>query len=168
MSSLSSTRFAVAAFLVVAVMEATNPAAAQSFNELHEQRAARQAQAEWRRVLPAEIACIGQRLRRKGSSIEALVRRGVKPTAAWLIKLRSSCRDFVQGVQTDAAPWLARDTTGSPKSTIPANNSTEPTNADAKSLAHSAIESGTGEPTQRVWRYLIVSIAERFQRDPTV
>jgi hypothetical protein len=161
-------RFAVAALLLLAVMEATNLAGAQNLNDLDSQRAARHAEAEWRRVLPAEIACIGQRLRRKGSSIEALVRRGVKPTAAWLIKLRSSCRDFVQGVQTDAAPWLARDTTGSPKSTIPANNSTEPTNADAKSLAHSAIESGTGEPTQRVWRYLIVSIAERFQRDPTV
>jgi hypothetical protein len=99
-------RFSVASFLLVALMQATTPAMAQSPNELDRQRAARQAQAEWRRVLPAELACIDQRLRGKGSSIEALARRGVKPSAAWLTELRSSCRDFVGRVQTDNAPSL--------------------------------------------------------------
>ena len=75
------------------------------------------------------MACIDQRLRRKGSSVEALVRRGVKPSAARLIELRSSCRQFVEGVQTDTAPALARDATGSSTPTVPASNPTEPKDA---------------------------------------
>jgi len=73
-------------------MEATNPALAQNINDLltifggEKQRAARQAQVEWRRLPPAEMACIDQRLRGKGSSVEALVRRGVKPSAVRLIE----------------------------------------------------------------------------------
>ena len=117
-------------------MHATNPALAQNINDLltifggDRQRAARQAaQAEWRRLPPAEMACIDQRLRRKGSSVEALVRRGVKPSAARLIELRSSCRQFVEGVQTDTAPALARDATGSSTPTVPASNPTEPKDA---------------------------------------
>ena len=77
------------------------------------------------------MACIDQRLRRKGSSVEALVRRGVKPSAARLIELRSSCRQFVEGVQTDTAPALARDATGSSTPTVPASNPTEPKDAGA-------------------------------------
>ena len=142
MSSLSSTRFAVAAFLVVEVMEATNPAAAQSFNELHEQRAARQAQAEWRRVLPAEIACIDQRLRRKGSSVEALIRRGVKPWATRLIELRSSCRDFVGGVHTDTAPALTGDATGPPTPTVSQGNLNEPKDVGVTPSAETPKNSG--------------------------
>jgi hypothetical protein len=147
MSSLSSTRFAVAAFLVVAVMEATNPAAAQSFNELHEQRAARQAQAEWRRVLPAEIACIDQRLRRKGSSVEALIRRGVKPWATRLIELRSSCRDFVGGVHTDTAPALTGDATGPPTPTVSQGNLNEPKDAGVIPSAESLKDSSATPPS---------------------
>jgi hypothetical protein len=75
------------------------------------------------------MACIDQRLRRKGSSVEALIRRGVKPSAARLIELRSSCRQFVEGVQTDTAPALARDATGSPMPTVPPSNPTEPNDA---------------------------------------
>src|SRR5438093_11648615 len=120
MSRLSSTTFSVAAFIIVAVTEATNPVLAQNTNDLltifggDKQRAARQAQAEWRRLPPAEMACIDQRLRHKSSSVEALIRRGVTPSAARLIGLRSSCRQFVEGVQADTAPWSARDATGSP------------------------------------------------------
>jgi hypothetical protein len=33
------------------------------------------------------MACIDQRLRRKDSSVEALIRQGVKPSAARLIEL---------------------------------------------------------------------------------
>ena len=116
-------------------MHATIPALAQNINDLltifggDRQRAARHAQAEWRRLPPAEMACIDQRLRRKGSSVEALVRRGVKPSAARLIELRSSCRQFVEGVQTDTAPALARDATGSSTPTVPASNPTEPKDA---------------------------------------
>jgi hypothetical protein len=116
-------------------MEATNPALAQNINDLltmfggGKQRAARQAQVEWRRLPPAEWVCIDQRLRRKGSSVEALVRRGVKPSAVRLIELRSSCRQFVEGVQTDTAPAVARDATGSPMPTVPPSNPTEPNDA---------------------------------------
>ena len=86
-----------AALTVAAGMHATIPAFAQNINDLltifggDRQRAARHAQTEWRRLPPAEMACIDQRLRRKGSSVEALIRRGVKPSAARLIELRSSC-----------------------------------------------------------------------------
>ena len=135
MGRLPSTRFAFGAFILIAVMEATNPALAQNINDLltifggEKQRAARQGQVEWRRLPPAEMACIDQRLRRKGSSVEALVRRGVKPSAARLIELRSSCRQFVEGVRTDTAPALARDATGSPMPTVPPSNPTEPNDA---------------------------------------
>jgi hypothetical protein len=135
MGRLPSTRFAFGAFILIAVMEATNPALAQNINDLltifggDRQRATRQAQAEWRRLPPAEIACIDQRLRRKRSSVEALVRRGVKPSAARLIELRSSCRQFVEGVQTDTAPALARDAIGSPTPTVPVSNPTQPKDA---------------------------------------
>ena len=147
MGSLSSTRFAVAAFLVIEVMEASTPAAAQSFNELHEQRAARQAQAEWRRVLPAEIACIDQRLRRKGSSVEALIRRGVKPWATRLIELRSSCRDFVGGVHTDTAPALTEDATGPPTPTVSQGNLNEPKDAGVMPSAESLKNSSATPPS---------------------
>jgi hypothetical protein len=125
MSRLCSTRFTFAALTLAAGMHATNPAFAQNINDLltifggDRQRAAQAAQVEWRRLPPAEMACIDQRLRRKGSSVEALVRRGVKPSAVRLIELRSSCRQFVEGVQTDTAPALARDATDSPTPTVP-------------------------------------------------
>ena len=102
MSSLCSTRFTFAALTVAAGMHATIPAFAQNINDLltifggDRQRAARHAQTEWRRLPPAEMACIDQRLRRKDSSVEALIRR-VKPSAARLIELRSSCRQLVEG-----------------------------------------------------------------------
>ena len=121
---------------LAAGMHATNPALAQNINDLltifgggRPQATRQAAQAEWRRLPPAEIACIDQRLRRKGSSVEALVRRGVKPSAGRLIELRSSCRQFVESVQTDTAPALARDATGSSTSTVPASNPTEPKDA---------------------------------------
>jgi hypothetical protein len=132
MSSLCSTRFTFAALTVAAGMHATIPAFAQDINDLltifggDGQRAARHAQTEWRRLPPAEMACIDQRLRRKGSSVEALIRRGVKPSAARLIELRSSCRQSVEAVQTDTAPALSRDATGSSTPTVPASNPTEP------------------------------------------
>jgi hypothetical protein len=124
MGRFCSTRFTFAALTVAAGMHATNPALAQNINDLltifgggRPQATRQAAQAEWRRLPPAEIACIDQRLRRKGSSVEALVRRGVKPSAGRLIELRSSCRQFVESVQTDTAPALARDATGSSTST---------------------------------------------------
>jgi hypothetical protein len=135
MGRLPLTRFVFGAFILIAVMEATNPALAQNINDLltifrgDRQRATRRAQVEWRRLPPAEIACIDQRLRRKRSSIEALVRRGVKPSAARLIELRSSCRQFVEGVRTDTAPALARDATDSPTPTVPVSNPTQPKDA---------------------------------------
>jgi len=113
MSSLCSTRFTFAALTVATGMHATIPAFAQNINDLltifggDRQRAARHAQTEWRRLPPAEMACIDQRLRRKDSSVEALIRR-VKPSAARLIELRSSCRQLVEGVQTDARSRLGR------------------------------------------------------------
>jgi hypothetical protein len=123
------------ALTLAAGMLATNPALAQNINDLltifggEKQRAARQAQVEWRRLPPAELVCIDQRLRRKGSSVDALVRRGVKPSAVRLIEIRSSCRQFVEGVQTDTAPAVARDATGSPMPTVPPGNPTEPNDA---------------------------------------
>jgi hypothetical protein len=159
-------RLSVAAFFVAAVMEATTPTGAQNFNELDRQRAARQAQAEWRRVVPAELAFIDQRLRPKGSNIEALVRRGVKPSAAWLAELRSSCRDFVGRVQTDNAPALAGDANGSPTETISQSDPNEPKNADVtpsteslkdssvtpRQVAEEQVKQGDVEPKNRVQR----------------
>jgi hypothetical protein len=117
-------------------MHASIPAFAQNINDLltifggDRQRAARQAaQAEWRRLPPAEMSCIDQGLRRKGSSVEALVRRGVKPSAARLIELRSSCRQSAEGVQTGTAPALATDTIASSTPNVPASNQTEPKDA---------------------------------------
>ena len=112
MSRLCSTSFTFAALTLAAGMHATNPAFAQNINDLlifggDRQRAAQAAQTEWRRLPPAEMACIDQRLRRKDSSVEALIRR-VKPSAARLIELRSSCRQLVEGVQTDARSRLGR------------------------------------------------------------
>ena len=146
MSSLCSTRVTFAALTVAAGMHATIPAFAQNINDLltifggDRQRAARHAQTEWRRLPPAEVACIDQRLRRKGSSVEALIRRGVKPSAARLIELRSSCRQFVQGVQTGTAPTLSRDATGSSTPTVPASDPTE--RKDAGVTLPSSAESG--------------------------
>ena len=135
MSRLCSTRFTFAALTLAAGMHATNPAFAQNINDLltifggDRQRAARHAQTEWRRLPPAEMSCIDQGLRRKGSSVEALVRRGVKPSAARLIELRSSCRQSAEGVQTGTAPALARDATDSSTPNVPASNQTEPKDA---------------------------------------
>jgi hypothetical protein len=98
-------------------MYVTNPTSAQDTNgplttfARDRQRAERQARAEWRRVPPAEMACIDQRLKHKGSSVEALVRRGVTPSAARLSELRSRCRDFVESVQMDTAPACTGATT---------------------------------------------------------
>jgi hypothetical protein len=79
MGRFCSTRFTFAALTVAAGMHATNPAFAQNINDLltifgggRPQATRQAAQAEWRRLPPAEIACIDQRLRRKGSSVEAL------------------------------------------------------------------------------------------------
>jgi len=136
MGRFCSKGFALTAFLLAAVMQATNPVLAQNINDLltifggDRHRATRQAaEAEWRRLPPVEMACIDRGLRRKGSSIEALVRRGVKPSAARLIELRSSCRQFAIVVQTDTGPALATDAVGSSTPNVPARNSTEPKDA---------------------------------------
>ena len=153
MGKFSWMRLPAAAFLVVAVMEAANPAGAQNLNDLlrifggDKQRAVRQAQAEWRRLRPAEAACIDQRLRRKGSSVEALIRRGVKPSATRLIELRSSCREFVGGVQTDTAPALVGGATGSPTPTVPPSNPIEPKDAGVTSSAESLKDSSVAPPS---------------------
>ena len=155
MGRLPSTRFAFGAFILIAVIEVTNPALAQNINDLltifggEKQRTARQAQVEWRRLPPAEMACIDQRLRRKGSSVEALVRRGVKPSAARLIELRSGCRQFVEGVQTDTAPALARVATGSPMPTVPPSNPTEPNDAGVMSSAETVGRLAEEQATQQ-------------------
>jgi hypothetical protein len=138
MGRLPSTRFVVRAFILIAIMEAANPAFAQNINNrltifgVDKQRALRHAAlAEWRRLPPAEIACIDRELRQKGSSADALVRRGVKPSAAGLAELRSSChRQFVQGVQTNSAQrGTDASQAGSPTPTVAASNPTEPKDA---------------------------------------
>jgi len=145
MSRFPSSRFVVAALALAAGVYVTNPALAQNINNLlrifgdNRQRAARQASVEWRRVPPAEMACIDQRLKHKGSSTEALVRRGVTPSAARLIELRSSCRDFVESVQMDTAPLSGRDAAGSPTPTLPVDNS-----KDADVMPPSQPTGGTG------------------------
>jgi hypothetical protein len=138
-------------------MHATNPALAQNINDLltifggDRQRALRHAAlAEWRRLPPVEIACIDQGLRQKGSSADALVRRGVKPSAAGLAELRSGChRQFVQGVQTETAQ-RATDASqaGSPTPTAATTNPTEPKDAGVTppSLAESPKDAGVTQP----------------------
>jgi hypothetical protein len=139
-------------------MHATNPALAQNINDLltifggDRQRALRHAAlAEWRRLPPAEIACIDQGLRQKGSSADALVRRGVKPSAAGLAELRSGChRQFVQGVQTETAQ-RATDASqaGSPTPTAATTNPTEPKDAGVTppSSAESPKHAGVTPPS---------------------
>jgi len=105
MGKFSWMRLPAAAFLVVAVMEAANPAGAQNLNDLlrifggDKQRAVRQAQAEWRRLRPAEAACIDQRLRRKGSKFRCLVDASAMP---WPVRLCVT-REGDQGVVARAA-----------------------------------------------------------------
>jgi hypothetical protein len=155
MSRLCSTRFTFAALTLAAGMHATNPAFAQNINDLltifggDRQRGARHAQTEWRRLPPAEMSCIDHRLRSKGSSVEALIRGGVKPSAARLVELRSSCREFVHRSQTGSAPALARDATAA----IAARSPTEPKDVNVTSSAESPKDSGvvaTAEPSKDV------------------
>jgi len=155
MSRLCSTRFTFAALTLAAGMHATNPAFAQNINDLltifggDRQRAARHAQTEWRRLPPAEMSCIDHRLRSKGSSVEALIRGGVKLSAARLVELRSSCREFVHRSQTGSAPALARDATAA----IAARSPTEPKDVNVTSSAESPKDSGvvaTAEPSKDV------------------
>jgi hypothetical protein len=155
MGRFCSTGFAFTALTLAAGMHVTNPARAQNINDFlsifrgDRQRAARQAQADWRRVPPAEMACINQRLGRKGSSVEALGRRGVKPSAARLIELRSSCRELVESIQTGTAPASTRAATSSPTPTVAASNQTEPKDAgvatpsSAESVAEEQVDQGS-------------------------
>jgi hypothetical protein len=145
--------------MVVAVTGATNPVRGQNINDLltifggDKQRAPTQAQAEWRRLPPAEMSCIDHRLRSKGSSVEALIRGGVKPSAARLLELRSSCREFVHGLQAGSALALARDTTGSPRTTMVARSPTEPKDVNATSSVEPPKDLGlasTPEPSKDV------------------
>jgi hypothetical protein len=148
MGRRSTIRLAVGVFVIFALAEATNPAFAQNLNDLlrifggDNQRATRQARAEWRRLPPAETSCIDQRLRHKGSSVEALIRGGVKPSATRLVQLRSSCREFVQGVQVDSAPASAQDAAGSPTPALSPGKATEPRDANVTSLAETPQGSG--------------------------
>jgi hypothetical protein len=119
----------------------TNPANAQNLNDLlrifgaDNQQVPKQAQTEWRRLPPAEMSCIDQRLRHQGSSVEALIRGGVKPSAARLVELRSSCREFVHRLQNGSVPALARDANGSQRATIAARSPTEPKDVNVTSSA---------------------------------
>ena len=140
----SSTTFAVAALLAVAATGATNPVRGQNINDLltifggDKQRAPTQVQAEWRRLPPAEMSCIDHRLRSKGSSVEALIRAGVKPSAARLVELRSSCREFVHRSQAGSALALARDATAA----IAARSPTEPKDVNVTSPGEPSKGSG--------------------------
>ena len=143
---------AVAAFMAVAVTGMTNPVYAQNINDFFtifggdKQRAPTQVQAEWRGLPPAEMSCIDHRLRSKGSSVEALIRGGVKPSAARLVELRSSCREFVHRSQTGSAPALARDATA-------AIAATEPKDVNVTSSAELPKDLGavaTAEPSKDV------------------
>ena len=159
---------AVAAFMAVAVTGMTNPVYAQNINDFFtifggdKQRAPTQVQAEWRRLPPAEMSCIDHRLRSKGSSVEALIRGGVKPSAARLVELRSSCREFVHRSQTGSAPALARDATAA----IAARSPTEPKDVNVTSSAESPKDSGvvaTAEPSKDV----DVALSREPSKSPT-
>jgi hypothetical protein len=145
-----STTFAVAVSMVVAVPGATNSVHAQNINNLFtifggdNQRGPTQAQAEWRRLPPAEMSCIDHRLRSKGSSVEALIRGGVKPSAAQLVELRFGCREVVHHLQAGPAPALARDATGSQRPPIAARGPTEPKVANVTS----SLEPPKAEPSK--------------------
>jgi len=149
---------AVTAFILVAVGATANPVRAQNLNDLlrifggDKQRGPTQAQAEWHRLPPAEMSCIDHRLRSKGSSIEALIRGGVKPSAAQLVELRSGCREFAHRPQTGSAPALARDASGSPRTARAASNPTGPKDTNVTSSAEPSKDSGmsTEEPPKDV------------------
>lgn len=49
------------------------------------------AQLAWQNLPPLEISCLGRHLRQQGSSIRALISRGVLPSDRRLLQLRSSC-----------------------------------------------------------------------------
>jgi hypothetical protein len=150
---------AVTAFILVAVGGTANPVRAQNLNDLlrifggDRQRGPTQAQAEWHRLPHAEMSCIDHRLRSKGSSIEALIRGGVKRSAAQLVELRSGCREFAHRPQTGSAPALARDATGSPRTAIAASNPTGPKDTNVTSSAEPSKDSdmaSTEEPPKDV------------------
>src|SRR5262249_3947557 len=135
------------------------PAFAQNINDLltifngDRQRALRHAAlAEWRHLPPAEVACIDRGLHQKGSSADALVRKGVKPSAAGLAELRSGChRQFVQGVQTDTAQRVTgASQAGLPTADVPASTPTARNNAGETTPPSAATLSPSAETVGRV------------------
>jgi hypothetical protein len=150
----SAIRVAIGGLVIIAVAQATNAAFAQNPNGFltifggDKPRAPMPAQAEWRRLPLPERSCIDQRLRHKGSSVEALILAGVKPSAPRLVELRSSCREVVHHLQAGPAP--AVDATGSPRTAIAASNPTESKDARTSS-AERPKDSGiasTAEPSK--------------------
>lgn len=60
---------------------------------------------EWRIVPPEEVACLDQALRQRGTTLSAMVRRGISPSDARLADLRTACRNG--GVADTAGPSFA-------------------------------------------------------------
>jgi hypothetical protein len=78
--------------------------AAQNINDLLRmfggvmQQASQQAAlAEWRKLPPPEVSCVDQNLRQQGTSVEALIRSGVLPSAPQLAQSRSICHSQFAG-----------------------------------------------------------------------
>ena len=137
MSKLCSMESTFAALTLAAGMHATNPAFAQNINDLLTIFGGDRQQAR-RHKLPRPSGVVSLLLKcpvlTRGCGVkvrmsEALVRRGVKPSAARLIELRSGCRQSAEGVQTGTAPASARDATDSSTPNVPASNQTEPKDA---------------------------------------
>ncbi len=111
MAKYCSNGFAFGVVILAAWIQGPNAVFGQDVNDFlrilagDNQHFMRQAaRAAWRRLPPAEVACIDQKLRHRGSSVNALASRGVMPSEAPLAQLRSGCRrQLAQGPQMGAA-----------------------------------------------------------------
>jgi hypothetical protein len=62
------------------------------FGGIVQQQIYKLADAEWRKLPPAEASCIDQALRREGSNTENMIQRGVLPSDPRLSPIRANCR----------------------------------------------------------------------------
>ena len=61
------------------------------------------AQAEWRKLAPADVSCVDQTLHQRGISLQALVNNGITPADSRISDVLATCR-FQPAIQQTATP----------------------------------------------------------------
>jgi hypothetical protein len=88
--------FAAAGLLVVVSLSSGSAQTPNDFLRMFggivQQQIYKMADAEWRKLPPAEASCIDQALRRDGSNTENMIQRGVLPSDPRLSSIRANCR----------------------------------------------------------------------------